>query len=339
MDNPGDAEKYVYLFLSFLFCFSPLCIYAQEQKAQGTEREEINIPVNYDPIIKTLSIGTQNDVLFHTDQDFTTELDVFIITNLWRVKIPLLMGFDKKPNSYTLKPGIVSETRNFQKIGVLLGYYTPEKHLLKIDRPLHFTRPYASIQNLEIGKISEKLSYDYQANRYYYNNITSKLMLGLTGGPAAQNLQYWFHARVLKNADIVPEGWKYQIGGLNYQIVANYHLAYNFLWGSSKINESTKSRYFATLNKKIVPVKENSTFQVFNGIGGVRLNTGNWRNDIGINYRVNLFNLNMAANHFAGFDNASYTLFPGGMTHVRNKLIEKNRKLCCTISTLLTIGN
>lgn len=280
---------------------------------------EIEVPINYDPAIKSISIGTSNDILFGTDHDFTTDLELQIVTKPWKVKLPFLIGVDNKTNGYTIGPGHIREARTFQQIGLLLAYYTPAQEYLKEKDPLYTTRPYASIQSIEIGKISERLTHDYQAGRDYYSRLHSKLMVGLTGGPAAQNLQYWFHDRILKNPEINPEGWHNQMGGMSNQLVVNYHLGYAFKWGQSPIIPSQKARYKVNDTLSVHFIK---TYQNFNGIGSIKINVGNWRNDIALNYRVNLFNINMATQYFAGYDNGNYALVPGGLPHMKKKIMQ-----------------
>lgn len=266
---------------------------------------DIDIPVNSDPLFKSVSLGFQNDKIFATDQDFTTELDFQVITKLWEIKLPHI-GFDRN-TGYKLKPGMVVESRNFQKLATTIGYYTPSKEDLANPDPIHTTRPYASLQALDIGRISERLIYNYQAEKFYYTNINSVLTLGLTGSPAAQNLQYWFHDKISKGS-VNPEGWHNQIGGMTNQLIVNYQLGYRFLFYYSRLGETTRFGY-----EDGVPLEEAGTFQWINSIGGLKLNIGNWRIDVTASGRFNFLNINMAEQYFCGYDNGNFVSFPGGM--------------------------
>jgi hypothetical protein len=282
---------------------------------------DIVLPINIDPLFKAINLEFHNDKPFKTDQDFTTELSIQAITKLWEVPLPLI-GFDRK-TGYTLRPGTISETRNFQKITTAIGYYTPKGSRLSDSLVLHDTRPYASLQHLEIGRISERLIYDYEAAKYYYTQLTSALTVGLTGGQAAQNLQYWFHKKIATKS-VIPEGWHNQIGGLSNQLVVNYLVGYQYLLTNSRIKETFPCRW----NNQTSPIRITSTFQLINVLNGIKVNVGSWRNDVTANFRVNLFNINTASQYFSGFDNGNYVGYPGGMSHGRrNKVITNPNSL------------
>lgn len=251
--------------------------------------------------IKSIKIHFDNDVFFHTDQDYTTGLRIKVVTEPLKMRIPLLFGFPRTENTFRptgLRKGDVL-TYNFQTFGAALNFFTPGN--IAAYGLIYNQRPYASNQTFSIGRIGIRKYYNPNFfNESTYEKISSRLTIGLTGGPAGPNLQRAFHNLIGAQ---IPHGWHNQIGGNRNIFFANYYLGFESL--------ATGSMIYPLKKKKTHPLQQvYNSYQWYNIILGMGINLGTLHNNVSVYGRFNLFNFNRHYKYYLRFYGSEKALIP-----------------------------
>lgn len=264
--------------------------------------------------ILAMEVYFDNDILFgRSDEDYTTGLRLRTTLEAFRFNVPFLFGFADYDGRHSSKREQLKPQKifNFQTLEIGLNYFTPTK--IDTQVVMYNQRPYASNQYVQIGResIRKRYSSSFQ-NESVYEKLGTRILIGLTGGPAAASLQRGMH-RLLTNLGSdyspEPEGWKNQIGGERNLLIINYNLEYEALIAGTLIR-TKKSNLRSLIDGSENPYNVYKTYQDFNYLFQSSMNVGNLLNTLQVGFRFNFLNINRHNQYYLKYFEDNQQIYP-----------------------------